>query len=300
MQGLTATPRLAVLLGLAASAARAQAPQGVPSPGTTPVVTAFSINGGDFRTTSRLVSLTYAVGLGARVESYRVSESAGFVGATWMPYRESSSFELSPREGRKVIYLQVRTRGPDGVMRQADGQPQFVPNEHPSAVVADSIVLGLPDLGIAGVTILAADRAALTVEGSIVIENGGTDSDPGTVIPVAVALTASDADGAPAGSEQPPRMLVVSPTPGRGGRCTIAAAGGPGARKAGTESFECAIPALAAGSLEKITFTAKVEHLPTTVAMSIAVGTVPRKAGGARTPDRNESNNSLVSTIIVR
>jgi hypothetical protein len=71
-----------------------------------PVLTSVRINRGYNTTTSRAVTLDN-VASGSPTE-YRASESATFAGATWKPYSQAPTFQLSPGTATKRVYLQLR------------------------------------------------------------------------------------------------------------------------------------------------------------------------------------------------
>ncbi len=76
-----------------------------PLPGA-PVITAFTINGGETVTSTRDVTLSYSCA--DAPTHYLASESPTFAGATWLPYDPSPSFTLSEGEGLKTVYLKVK------------------------------------------------------------------------------------------------------------------------------------------------------------------------------------------------
>ena len=92
-------------------------------------VIGFSINNGAATSTSREVHLDHRAS--GRPNEYRASESPNFSGAQWQPYNGQPVFTLSPGDGRKTVYFQVRRYSK---INGADIQTL-------SAVVHDSIVL---------------------------------------------------------------------------------------------------------------------------------------------------------------
>jgi len=76
------------------------------STGTTPSVTAFSINNGAAATTTRSVTLNNTCS-GAPTE-YMASESSSFAGATWNAYSTAPGFTLSAGNGTKTVYFKVK------------------------------------------------------------------------------------------------------------------------------------------------------------------------------------------------
>jgi hypothetical protein len=90
------------------------------------------INKGAGVTSSRDVLLSHRVN--REPTHYRASENPDFSDATWLAYTPGPAFELSPGNGRKVVYFQVRrSSGTSG----ADIQVV-------SPVVQDAIVLQQP------------------------------------------------------------------------------------------------------------------------------------------------------------
>jgi hypothetical protein len=69
-------------------------------------VTRFAVNGGAAVTASRRVALDNSVS--GAVTQYRASEHADFSGANWQTYSPAPAFELSPGNGMKRVYFQVR------------------------------------------------------------------------------------------------------------------------------------------------------------------------------------------------
>ncbi|MCA9737243.1 MAG: hypothetical protein KC645_06440 [Gemmatimonadetes bacterium] len=72
-----------------------------------PRIVDFRLNGGGYITSLRTVRLEHQV-LGNPVY-YRAGEQPQLAGAEWRLYRESPTYELSPSNGPKVVYFQVRT-----------------------------------------------------------------------------------------------------------------------------------------------------------------------------------------------
>jgi len=93
-------------------------------------VTRFAVNGGAAVTASRHVTLDNAVS--GAVTQYRASEHADFSDADWKNYATAPGFELSPGNGVKRVYFQVRrhTALNDAVV------------ESLSPVVSDMVILG--------------------------------------------------------------------------------------------------------------------------------------------------------------
>ena len=98
-------------------------PQPLPQPTVMkpPLITSFQVSRGAAVTRSRDVSLDNTALLAS---SYRASERPDFYGAQWMSYSPSPRFTLSPGDGQKTVYFQVKS---------APGQI--------SAVASDSITL---------------------------------------------------------------------------------------------------------------------------------------------------------------
>lgn len=93
------------------------------------VVPGFRINAGADSTGRRRVTLNFVVPDG--VTEYRASESPEFPDAQWREIRRAPTFELSPGEGTKTVYLQLRR------YREVEGARL----ETRSRVAADSIRL---------------------------------------------------------------------------------------------------------------------------------------------------------------
>lgn len=90
---------------------RCSVPGGVPDAATpstasTLVVADCSINGGEYRTGKREVTLRCSVD--GRPTHYHVSERSDFGDAEWKPYQPAAAVELSPGRGTKTLYYQVR------------------------------------------------------------------------------------------------------------------------------------------------------------------------------------------------
>ena len=66
----------------------------------------FSINKGATASSGRRVRLDYHVN--GTPNEYRASENADFSTAEWQPYSAQPIFELSPGNGKKTVYFQVR------------------------------------------------------------------------------------------------------------------------------------------------------------------------------------------------
>ncbi len=82
-------------------------PQPLPQPAVMepPRITSFRISRGGAVTRSRDVSLDNTA---ERASLYRASERSDFYGAQWMPYSTSPRFILSPGDGPKTVYFQVK------------------------------------------------------------------------------------------------------------------------------------------------------------------------------------------------
>jgi hypothetical protein len=80
-----------------------------------PTVTAFVINGGAAKTTSRTVTLDSTATNGAT--EYRASESPTFAGAAWRPYTTAPTFELSAGNVTKRVYFQTRNVAGESLVR---------------------------------------------------------------------------------------------------------------------------------------------------------------------------------------
>lgn len=86
-------------------------PQVEPLPSPTPTVqepprvTYFQINRGQESTISRTVTLNFT---SERASQYRASERQDFAGAQWKYMTTPPTYTLSPGDGRKTVYLQVK------------------------------------------------------------------------------------------------------------------------------------------------------------------------------------------------
>jgi hypothetical protein len=69
-------------------------------------VSGFRINQDERQTTSPKVTMSF--GIFGTPTHYRASENPNFVGADWVPFQSSPSFQLSPGAGEKTLYFQVR------------------------------------------------------------------------------------------------------------------------------------------------------------------------------------------------
>jgi hypothetical protein len=98
------------------------------SPGSLQI-TGFSIDNGAAASTDRQVHLDHRVS--GHPNEYRASESRDFSNAQWQPYSSQPVFTLSPGDGKKTVYFQVRRYSE---INGADIQTL-------SPVVRDSIVL---------------------------------------------------------------------------------------------------------------------------------------------------------------
>jgi hypothetical protein len=92
-------------------------------------VTGFGIDNGAAVSTDRQVHLDYRVS--GHPNEYRTSEDPNFSGAQWQPFSNQAVFMLSPGDGKKTVYFQVRRYSK---INGADIQTL-------SPVVRDSIVL---------------------------------------------------------------------------------------------------------------------------------------------------------------
>lgn len=92
-------------------------------------VSRFQINRGASVTRRRLVTLDFEVS--GQPTHYRASERADFSDTDWQPYNPNPTFTLSPTQGRKTVYLQLRRYS------ERDG----ITLEKTTEVVKDSILL---------------------------------------------------------------------------------------------------------------------------------------------------------------
>jgi hypothetical protein len=173
---------LALLALIATSDAGAQ--------GTPPRITSFRIASGSFNTAGPTVGLDIRTE-GATAIAYRVSERPDFSGALWKAYDASPRFSLSTTPGTKILFVQVGS-GRDlssAAPRTTVTTPirtigDFVPAPPiVSATVADTIILGLPDL-TATVTMptQVRDGDHRMFEFTVVVTNKGQATPPGQVI----------------------------------------------------------------------------------------------------------------------
>ncbi len=93
-------------------------------------ITGFSINRGAAKAASRQVTLD--ISLSGAVTQYRASERPDFSDTDWHDYSAVPGFELSPGNGKKRVYLQVR--------RHSEMNDAVV--ETLSQVVSDTISVG--------------------------------------------------------------------------------------------------------------------------------------------------------------
>ncbi|HBF33256.1 TPA: hypothetical protein DDW35_01705 [Candidatus Sumerlaeota bacterium] len=103
-----------------------------------PVVSSLKINEGATSTTSRIVTLDNIADTGSTPTSYMASESATFVGASWLPYALGPKFELSANNGTKTVYFKVRNTLDD------TSEYNAYPYHEESVVVKDTIVYNGP------------------------------------------------------------------------------------------------------------------------------------------------------------
>jgi hypothetical protein len=91
-----------------------------------PVVTSLAINGGAASTAATRVTLNMSV---QNASYYRASESSAFTGASWQSWTITAvpSFDLSPGNGTKTVYVQVKNMA--GVI---------------SPTASDTIILNIP------------------------------------------------------------------------------------------------------------------------------------------------------------
>jgi hypothetical protein len=91
-------------------------------------LTAFAIDAGASSTSTRQVTLDHTVS-GSPTE-YRASELATFAGAAWQPYVAAPTFVLSPGNGTKRVYLEVRdattASGLDDTITLSEAPPTLV------------------------------------------------------------------------------------------------------------------------------------------------------------------------------
>lgn len=69
-------------------------------------ISGFSIDNGAAASTNRQVQLDHRVS--GRPNEYRASENPDFSDVGWQPYSEQPVFTLSPGDGKKTVYFQVR------------------------------------------------------------------------------------------------------------------------------------------------------------------------------------------------
>jgi hypothetical protein len=110
-----------------------------------PTVTSFAINEGAETTASRTVTLNNTAKL---AEEYLASEASDFAGATWTAYSAAPTFELSPGDGVKTVYLKVR-----GALGESEAVQDTITLATPPTAGIEIRALSehdLADLGLSG------------------------------------------------------------------------------------------------------------------------------------------------------
>ena len=155
---------------------------------TAPTLTRVRIASGSFNTAERVVRLDLMVT--GSPTAYRASEKSDMSGVLWRTFTSTPSFTLSSEPGWKTVYVQVgraptissdlsRTTSTT-LTRTID----YVPAPTVvSAIVADTIVLGLPDLR-SSVVMPAVVRDRQRFDFTVKVTNAGQSTPAGEVIRV--------------------------------------------------------------------------------------------------------------------
>ena len=120
-----------------------------------PALSRVQLASGSFNTDAALVSMTLTTS--GEPTAYRASESRDFAGAVWHSLASNPSFTLSGSPGAKVVYVQVGKQAPlpaglTSVQKTTTSAISPLPGDlvltpaYVSNIVADTIILGLPDL----------------------------------------------------------------------------------------------------------------------------------------------------------
>jgi len=155
-----------------------------------PTLSRVQLAGGSFNTDVARVSI--ALTTSGQPTAYRASESRDFAGAAWHSLSSSPAFTLSSTFGRKIVYVQVGKQAalPPGLTstqkaiasRISPLPGDLVPAPaYVSNVVADTIVLGLPDLR-AKVELASSIRDNSGFDFWVTVSNAGQSSPPGQAI----------------------------------------------------------------------------------------------------------------------
>lgn len=156
--------------------------------GTAPSLTRVRIASGSFNTAERVVRLELTAS--GSPTAYRASEKRDLAGAVWRTFTATPSFTLSSEPGWKTVYVQVG-RAPtisSDLSRTGSTtltQPiDFVPTPTLlSTILADTIVLGLPDLR-SSVVMPASVRNNQSFDFTVKVTNAGQSTPPGEIIRV--------------------------------------------------------------------------------------------------------------------
>ena len=174
---------LAVGLALCASQAG-----GAQSGSTAPSITRVAIANGSFNTAERTVTLNFSVQ--GSPTAFRASENSDMSGVVWRTFTTSPSFTLSSEPGRKVVFVQVgraptiSTAISKTTTTTTTRAIAYVPTPTSlSAIVSDTIVLGLPDLR-STVTMPATVRNNTSFNFTVTINNAGQRTPLGEIIRV--------------------------------------------------------------------------------------------------------------------
>ncbi|HEX6574436.1 MAG TPA: hypothetical protein VF042_05645 [Gemmatimonadaceae bacterium] len=157
--------------------------------GSAPALTRVQLANGSFNTADRTVSI--AVVTSGEPAAYRASESKDFTGAAWRSLSGTPSFSLSSTPGRKIVYVQVGksaqlTSGLTSTARVTSTSISYPGDLVPaptyvSAVVADTIVLGMPDLQPT-VELQPSVLSNTTFDFWVTVKNAGQITPPGQPI----------------------------------------------------------------------------------------------------------------------
>ena len=179
----TVCPNLRIALVVVFGAANAVVAQG-------PTLSRVQLANSSFNTDAALVSITLTTS--GEPTAYRASESRDFAGAAWHSLSGTPSFTLSNAAGAKIVYVQVGKQAslPSGLtsaQRTISSTVSPLPGSvvpapaYVSNVVADTIVLGLPDLR-AKVELASSVRDNSGFDFWVTVSNAGQMTPPGQVI----------------------------------------------------------------------------------------------------------------------
>jgi len=156
---------------------------------TTPSIARVQIANGSFNTADRLV--TVGITASGTPTAYRASETKDFSGASWHSFTASPSFTLSSGSGRRIVYVQVG-RAPTlpssgTISKSTTTNVSNLPIGYVitptvlSNVMADTIVLGLPDLSsTVEMPVTIHDNTAFDFW--VIVKNSGQINPPNEII----------------------------------------------------------------------------------------------------------------------